>query len=91
LTRFARSVRSDWLRASGSASPATIPASTIGLDLSDKTVTFCQLDAVGDIVERGNFQLTRAALQKRFAKLPAAAKSGEYSARSSRWRFGARR
>lgn len=52
--------------------PATIPASTIGLDLSDKTVTFCQLDAVGDIVERGNFQLTRAALQKRFANLPAA-------------------
>ncbi len=51
---------------------STIPACTIGLDLSDKTVAFCQLDVAGDVVERGHFQLTRNELQKRFGRRSAA-------------------
>ena len=51
---------------------APIPACTIGLDLSDRFITFCMLDAQGTVTSRGHFALTRAALGKQFAGVPAA-------------------
>jgi len=41
----------------------TIPATTIGLDLSDRTLQFCELNAAGEIVEEGQLKLNRATLQ----------------------------
>lgn len=42
--------------------------STVGLDLSDRTTAFCELDAAGNVVARGTFRLTRSELRKRFAE-----------------------
>jgi transposase len=42
----------------------TIPATTIGLDLSDRTLRFCELNAAGEIVEEGQLKLDRATLRR---------------------------
>jgi transposase len=39
---------------------ATIPSTTIGLDLSDRTFQFCELNAAGEIVDEGQLRLNRA-------------------------------
>jgi hypothetical protein len=39
---------------------ATIPSTTIGLDLSDPTLRFCELNAAGKIVDEGQHRLNRA-------------------------------
>ncbi len=41
-----------------------IPELTIGLDLSDRSFQFCELNAAGEIVEEGNRKLDRATLAK---------------------------
>jgi hypothetical protein len=38
----------------------TIPSTTIGLDLSDRTFQFCELNAAGEIVDEGQLRLNRA-------------------------------
>jgi len=41
---------------------ATIPSTTIGLDLSDRTFQFCELNAAGEIVDEGQLRLNRATM-----------------------------
>ena len=45
---------------------------TIGLDLSDRSFQFCELNATGEIVGEGRFKLDRASLQKYLASQPKA-------------------
>lgn len=40
---------------------------TIGLDLSDQTIQFCELAEDGSVAASGNFRFTRTELRKRFA------------------------
>lgn len=47
-----------------------IPDATIGLDLSDRTFQFCELNARGEIVEEGKRTLNRTALARYLAKKP---------------------
>lgn len=41
-----------------------IPATTIGFDISDKTLSYCELNALGEVVEEGELKLTRPVLRK---------------------------
>ncbi len=50
----------------------TIPAVTIGLDLSDKTAHWCALDQAGNVSGRGQLRLTHAELRKHFTAIPPA-------------------
>lgn len=43
---------------------------TIGLDVSDRFTTLCELDASGEIVETGKVRTTAEALTRRFGDLP---------------------
>jgi transposase len=45
----------------------TIPATTIGLDLSDRTLQFCELNASGEIVGEGQCKLDRTTLRRYLA------------------------
>ncbi len=63
----------------------TIPATTIGIDLSDRTFQFCQLNAAGEIVEEGQASLTRAALGKFLASRPAGARVAFETGGHSAW------
>ena len=54
---------------------AALPATTIGLDLSDRTFQFCELNAAGDLVE-GQRKLDRAALRKIYGKTGKPGKPG---------------
>jgi len=49
----------------------TVPATTIGLDLGDRTSHGCVLDADARVVERFRFATTRSGLDKAFAARPA--------------------
>ena len=60
-----------------------IPELTIGLDLSDRSFQFCELNAAGEIVGEGNRKLDRATLGKYLAAQPAA--------RVSHWRSAVNR
>ena len=44
-------------------------ALTIGLDLSDRTVQICVLDASGKVLEAAKLPLTERSLQRRFGAL----------------------
>lgn len=50
---------------------ASTPAGcfTIGLDLGDRSSTFCVLDDIGDVVGEGKVKTTRVALEQQFANL----------------------
>ena len=37
---------------------AIIPEATIGLDLSDRTAQYCEINAAGEIVEEGKLSFT---------------------------------
>ena len=39
-----------------------IPSTTIGLDLSDRTFQFCELNQAGEIVDEGQLRLNRTTL-----------------------------
>ena len=60
----------------------TIPAVTIGLDLSDKTAHWCAVDQAGNVSGRGQLRLTHAELRKHFTAVPR---------RASPWRPAASR
>ena len=47
-----------------------MPTITLGLDLGDRTSTYCQLAADGTVTARGKVATTPAALQPFFAALP---------------------
>jgi transposase len=49
-----------------------IPERTIGLDLSDRTLRFCELNAKGEIVQEGQLKLDRAALREYLSGQPRA-------------------
>jgi len=49
-----------------------IPELTIGLDLSDRSFQFCELNAAGEIVDEGRLKLDRATLRKYLAAQPQA-------------------
>ena len=44
--------------------PETIPELTIGLDLSDRTARYCELNQAGEILAEGQIKLTPAALTR---------------------------
>jgi len=45
---------------------------TIGLDLSDRYATFCELSEEGEILEEGRVATTRTAFKKRLERIPSA-------------------
>lgn len=49
-----------------------IPKLTLGLDLSDTTSRYCALDVYGRVVATGRMRTTPAALEREFARWPAA-------------------
>ena len=63
----------------------TIPTTTIGLDLSDRTFQFCQLNAAGDIVEEGQRKLDRPTLGKFLAGKPGGARVALETGGHSAW------
>ena len=81
----------------------TQPAITVGLDLSDRNLHFCEIDADGEIIAESRIPLTAAALRKQFGgreKLRIALETGAQSgwgqrelqamARRSSWQTPAR-
>jgi transposase len=63
----------------------TIPATTIGIDLSDRTFQFCQLNAAGEIVEEGQRKLDRNTLRQFLAGKPAGARVAFETGGHSAW------
>jgi transposase len=63
----------------------TIPATTIGLDLSDRTLQFCELNASGEIVAEGQLKLDRPTLRRYFATKPAGARVALETGGHSAW------
>jgi len=60
----------------------TQPAITVGLDLSDRNLHFCEIDADGEIIAESRIPLTAAALRKQFGgreKLRIALETGAQS------------
>ena len=51
-----------------------IPELTIGLDLSDRTARYCELNAAGEIVEEGQLKLDPLNLRRFPAVQPAGAR-----------------
>jgi hypothetical protein len=48
-----------------------LPATTVGLDVSDRQSHFCIADAAGTVVEEGRVATTPAALERRFGAMAA--------------------
>src|SRR5215831_3090243 len=44
---------------------------TIGLDLGDRSISYCILDAEGNVASRGNLPNTKTGLNQLFEKMPA--------------------
>lgn len=63
----------------------TIPAITIGLDLSDRTFQFCELNAAGEVVEEGQRKLDRPTLSRFLAGKPAGARVALETGGHSAW------
>jgi transposase len=53
---------------------SSIPEATIGLDLSDRTAQYCEINAAGEIVEEGKLKLDRVNLRRFLAAQPAGAR-----------------
>jgi len=62
-----------------------IPELTIGLDLSDRTFQFCELNAAGEIVHEGQLKLDRNTLRKYLASKPAGARVALETGTHSAW------
>jgi transposase len=63
----------------------TIPATTIGIDLSDRTFQFCELNAAGEIVDEGQRKLDRTMLRQFLAGRPAGARVAFETGGHSAW------
>ena len=55
-----------------SISVSEIPELTIGLDLSDRTFQFCELNAKGEMVREGQLKLDRPSLRRYLTGRPKA-------------------
>jgi len=64
---------------------AVIPAITIGIDLSDRTFQFCELNSAGEIVEEGQRKLDRATLSQWLAAKPEGARVALETGSHSAW------
>ena len=62
-----------------------LPAWKIGLDLSDRTLRSCKLDAAGGIVAKGALPLTRTALCKYIGAQPAGTRAALGTGGQSAW------
>lgn len=62
-----------------------IPPTTIGIDLSDRTFQFCELNATGEIVDEGQRKLDRAALRQFLEPKPAGARVAFETGSHSAW------
>lgn len=51
-----------------------IPEATIGLDLSDRTAQYCEINAAGEIVEEGKLKLDPLNLRRFLGVQPAGAR-----------------
>jgi transposase len=63
----------------------TIPAITIGLDLSDRTFQFCELNGAGEIVAEGQRKLDRGTLGQYLAGKPGGARVALETGGHSAW------
>jgi transposase len=63
----------------------TIPAVTIGLDVSDRTLRFCEVNASGEIVAEGQLRLDRPTLRRYFAAHAAGARVALETGGHSAW------
>jgi transposase len=63
----------------------TIPPTTIGLDLSDRTLRFCELNGSGEIVEEGQLKLDRSELRQYLAAKPAGSRVALETGGHSGW------
>ena len=64
---------------------APLPARTIGLDLSDRTLRYCELDAAGTIIAEGALKLTRTALCQYLGAQPAGTRVALETGGQSAW------
>ena len=48
----------------------SVPARTIGIDLSDETSTSCTIDACGEVIDETSFATTPVGLDRAFAEIP---------------------
>ncbi len=62
-----------------------IPELTIGLDLSDRTARYCELNAAGEIVEEGQLKLDPLNLRRFLAVQPAGARVALETGTHSAW------
>ncbi|MBX9604415.1 MAG: transposase [Bryobacteraceae bacterium] len=62
-----------------------LPARTIGLDLSDRTLRYCELDAAGEILAEGVLPMKRAALCKYLSAQPAGTRVALETGGQSAW------
>jgi transposase len=62
---------------------ASVPACTIGLDLSDRSIRFCMLNAGGEVTRHGRFRLNRSELHQQFAGMTRARIALETGAQSA--------
>jgi transposase len=63
----------------------TIPSTTIGIDLSDRTFQFCELNAAGEVVREGQCKLDQATLFKFLAAKTAGARVAFETGGHSAW------
>lgn len=62
-----------------------IPEATIGLDLSDRTAQYCEINAAGEIVEEGQLKLDPLNLRRFLAVQPAGARVALETGTHSAW------
>lgn len=67
------------------ANPTVFPSMTIGLDLSDRTFQFCELNAAGEIVAEGSLRFNRSTLQRYLGQKPAGARVALETCGQSAW------
>jgi transposase len=62
-----------------------IPELTIGLDLSDRTARYCELNAAGEIVEEGQIKLDRLKVRQFLSVQPTGARVALETGSHSAW------
>jgi transposase len=64
---------------------SAIPETTIGLDLSDRTFRYCELNRSGEIVDEGQLKLDRATVRRYLASKPTGARVALETGTHSAW------
>lgn len=68
-----------------SRAAVAVPELTIGFDISDRTVAYCELNAAGEIVAEGTLKLTRVELWRYVSKKPAGTRIAMETGTHSHW------